>query len=335
MKNSYDFEVANFVCKFNDFNLMDLFEEITLNAFYRIDKWKIKNGTFFFKDVKFIEYESDKERIYALTGRFIRNTFLKREQYHDETTGELVQDTKVLPSSPSATFVLILNNHRLIYLKETKHAPTLDMFKSTAETFLKRETKDYLLSLDQGSKKDFIQKYGLPSVRITPLTSEVRLSEFIKSYKKLETVKVTLKVRNDENDHSGFIDVLQEKSDAADSKSTNLLYENKDNGLNKEAITKQLSDLTRQGNQSIRLIGKSNTDETLKGDNENFKIIQSINGLDLKNIAQTGKKLVQRFIKLIDLGQITVPETKSEVIQKLEKHNKSLDLMDNNHDQPR
>ena len=335
MQKSYDFEVANFVCKFNDFNLMDLFDEITLNAFHRSDKWKIKNGTFFFKDVDFFQYESDEEIIYALTGRFIRNTFLKREQYHDETTGELIQDTKVLPSSPSATFVLILNNHRLIYLKETKHAPTLDMFKNTAETLLKRETRDYLLSLNQESKKDFIQKYGLPSVRITPLTSEVRLAEFIQSYKKLETVKVTLKVRNDENDHSGFIDVLQEKSDAAGSKSTNLLYENKDNGLNKEVITQQLSDLTKQGNQSIRLIGKSYTDETLKGDNENFKIIQSINGLDLKNIVQTGKKLVTRFIKLIDQDQITVPETKPEVIRKLEQYNKSLDLMDKDHDKSR
>lgn len=327
--SSFEFEVSNFVCKFNENNLMDLFNEVVLPAFNREDKWKIANGTFFFKDVSFINYQTNNEMYYALAGKFIRNTLLKRQQYHNEVTGELIQDEQALPSSPSAFFVLILNNHRLIYLKETKHAPTLDMFRSTAETFLKRETRDYASSLPKESKKDFLLDFGLPSVRITPLTSDVRLAEFIKSYKKLETVKVTLKVRNDENDYAGFIDELQERSAAANSQSTNLLYENKDKGLNKDVITQQLSDLTQQGNQAVRLVGLSENDEVLKGDNENFKIIQSINGINLKNISATAKSLIKRFSNLIEKKQITVPKTKDSVIQKLTSTSRLTSKVDN------
>lgn len=314
---SFEFEIANFVCKFNENNLMDLFEEVVLPAFHRDDKWKISNGTFFFKDVSLINYQTNDELYYALAGKFIRNTVLRRQQYHDDITGELIQDDQSLPSSPSAFFVLILNNHRLIYLKETKNAPTLEMFRSTAETFLKRETRDYASSLTKESKKEFLLNFGLPSVRITPLTSDVRLAEFIKSYKKLETVKVTLKVRNDENDYAGFIDELQERSTTANSQSTNLLYENKNKGLNKDVITQQLSDLTQQGNQTVRLVGLSENDEVLKGDNENFKILQSINGIDLKNISSTTKSLIKRFTNLVDKKQITIPKTKQSVLNKL------------------
>lgn len=318
---SFEFEIANFVCKFNENNLMDLFEEVVLPAFHRDDKWKIANGTFFFKDVSMISYQTNDELYYALAGKFIRNTVLRRQQYHDDVTGELIQDDQSLPSSPSAFFVLILNNHRLIYLKETKHAPTLEMFRSTAETFLKRETRDYASTLNKEEKKDLLLNFGLPSVRITPLTSDVRLAEFIKSYKKLETVKVTLKVRNDENDYAGFIDELQERSTAANSQSTNLLYENKTTGLNKDVITQQLSDMTQQGNQSVRLVGLSENDEVLKGDNENFKILQSINGIDLKDILSTGNKLIKRFKDLVDKKQITLPKTNKVVIDKLSQHN--------------
>lgn len=326
---SFEFEIANFVCKFNENNLMDLFEEVVLPAFHRDDKWKIANGTFFFKDVTLISYQTNDEFYYALAGKFIRNTVLRRQQYHDDITGELIQDDQSLPSSPSAFFVLILNNHRLIYLKETKHAPTLDMFRSTSETFLKRETRDYVSSLTKDTKKEFLLNFGLPSVRITPLTSDVRLAEFIKSYKKLETVKVTLKVRNDENDYAGFIDELQERSTAANSHSTNLLYENKSKGLNKDVITQQLSDITQQGNQSVRLVGLSENDEILKGDNENFKILQSINGINLKDISSTGKKLIERFRDLVNKKQITVPKTKKTVIDKLSQNNEFINNMDN------
>ncbi|MDN5513574.1 hypothetical protein [Acinetobacter sp.] len=133
--SSFEFEVANFVCKFNENNLMDLFNEVVLPAFNRDDKWKIANGTFFFKDVSLINYQANNEMYYALAGKFIRNTLLKRQQYHNEVTGELIQDEQSLPSSPSAFFVLILNNHRLIYLKETKHACSGQQILDTVLSF--------------------------------------------------------------------------------------------------------------------------------------------------------------------------------------------------------
>ena len=321
VKEEYFYEIANFVCKFNENNLMDLFDEIVYPAFTSQKNWKVKQGNFFFKDVQLINLDEKSEKTLALVGRFVRDTVLKSPQRYNYESGDLIQGEQEMQTSPSAIFVLILNNHRLIYLKETAYAPTIEMFRKTALTFLRRETRSHMEALPKEHRQEFIQQYGLPDLRITPLTSKQSLASFVRSYNLLETVKITLKSRNnDEINNADFIDSLQEISESVNSKATVLTYQNTD-GLDKEEMIEQIEKTTKHTNQHVQLIGRSLTGEVVKGDNDNFKIVQSISGVDLGQLKNTAKSLFKRLKKLKENKSISLPETESNVKEKLENLN--------------
>jgi len=124
---------ANFICKFGDKNLLDYAEEVVIPAFTR-DTYVRSFGDrthYHFYEVELLNLaEQGKYPIWVLAGRFIKDTELRREQIFDEEKG-LIKDEQSMQSAPSAFFILILNNHRLIYFPETAHAPDLSAFKST------------------------------------------------------------------------------------------------------------------------------------------------------------------------------------------------------------
>lgn len=132
-KRELPLEMGNFVCKFGKANLIDYFEEIVLPAFS--DKnlsRKYGQTSYFFEKVKLVTVDG---RV-LLVGRIIKDMVLEREQVYEEGKG-LLAEADELRSSPSSVFVLILDVHRLLYVKETRYAPSLENFKSTVESFLK------------------------------------------------------------------------------------------------------------------------------------------------------------------------------------------------------
>ena len=314
-------EMANFVCKFGERNLMDFFKEIVEPAFFTSRKYKLGQSRFFFNDVELLtldggDDEAD-EFVVAIAGRFIRDIKLTREQYFDSKAQKMIEDQDSLDSSPSALFVLILNNHRLLYLKETKHAPTLDMFKRTIHRFLKDYTKDYLGGLAKDEKNSFIKDIGYPELTITPLTSEESLENFIRSYSKLEQVRIIVNKRNDEIDNESFIRALQKQGEEAHSNYTEITHKNTQKGLDKEKVIEQAAAATKYGNQTIELKGVTDTGEVLKGNNENFKIVTKISNVT-KSVSRAAKKMYNSFKTSKENGLINVPRTTKTVKKQLE-----------------
>ncbi|AVF09410.1 hypothetical protein J7S89_12870 [Acinetobacter baumannii] len=320
--NTYTYELANFVCKFNTHNLVDMLHEIILPAFTIEDTWKVKRGSFFFQSTEVIQLPNSKEKTFAIVGRFIRDTRLTSTQVYDYDAKELKPQKRSIQTSPSAIFVLILNNHRLIYLKETPHAPTLEMFKDTCQTFFRRQTKRYAESLLEEARRDFIKEYGLPDVNITPLNTRESLEEFLNQYKKIESIRITLKKRNDELQFKNdLIKKAQLKTDAIKSSTTTISFTNKKDGLDFDQTLEQLDEATEQGNQGILIEGINESGDVIKGNNEKFKVIKTISGINLENILETGKKLYGSFLKLSAQKKIIIPETKSSVKNKLQSLN--------------
>lgn len=319
MNTEYSYELANFVCKFNKYNLMDLYDQVVKPAFLNEDIWKVKKGKFFFSDVQIVELSNEDERTLAITGRFIRDTVLRRKQRYDRKTKTLIQDEQTLQSSPSSIFVLILNNHRLIYLKETPHAPTVEMFRETCYTFLSRRTRDYAKQLGDDQRKKFITEYGLPDLRITPFTSEESLTKFIQEFSVLNTVKITLKPRNnDDIDNADLIDSLHDISESLGSSSTQLIYHNKEDGLDKEKMIEQIRDTTKHTNQLVQLSGLSQENTVLKGDNTNFKIVKYIKDINLSDIKNVANKLFEKVKDLKSSNTIKLPSTEKSLQQKID-----------------
>lgn len=88
----------------------------------------------FFHDVKPVLLDNSENKVIGIIGRFIKDTTLVREQIFLDKQ-RIVKDSESIQSSPSSIFLLILNNHRLIYVKETKNAPPKDAFIKTLLSF--------------------------------------------------------------------------------------------------------------------------------------------------------------------------------------------------------
>jgi hypothetical protein len=270
-------EVANFICKFGDKNLLDLLEEVVLPAFNSNEKRSYGTTNYFLHQVKLVEIKNADTPIWCFTGRFIKNTLLQREQIFDEGRKTLVSDKEEMPSALSSIFVLILNNHRLIYLGETHDSPSISMFSATMKGFLKESHRNYIDRLyqqrdnEEATKKTLLMRFPYPRLEIIPLATEESLDNFINEYDTLQSITIQLVETNNQLDNNGLFVKLRESGNAIDSKNITLTYKNND-GLAKEDVSPQLAAAVGQGNSHIKLKGKDREGNELNGSNQEFNI---------------------------------------------------------------
>lgn len=321
-KSERPVEMGNFVCKFGHKNLLDYFGTVVHPAFS--DKKLIRkygDTTYFFNKVKIITVEG---RI-LLVGRFIKDMILEREQVYTTSDG-LKADHEEMQSSPSAIFVLVLDIHRLIYLKETKHAPSLENFKSTIESFIKTKHKSYIDSLAEESKatgnritkKQLLLDNFPPTVEIIPLTSARSVEDFVKQYEILSSVSYKFSDRNDEQDNEGFFRAVQRQKDEVGSKSTTVKHSNSQ-GLDKDSVVEEVQAATAQGNQKVILVGKDSSGTILKGDNTDFQL-KSVIEVSSSIPSRIARKMFAKFVQLVGDGLIQVDTPTRATIAKLEPY---------------
>ena len=185
-EKTLNMEMGNLICRFGKEKvLLDLIDEIVLPSFF--DELLIRSyskTSYFFHKVSPVILSDDKnEKVIGIAGRFIKDTTLEREQIFEQDKG-LVKDSESIRSSPSAIFLLILNNHRLIYVKETKNAPSKESFKSTLLGFLRSKHKNFIDNEyeqfnknpsgegehQKVTKKELLENTPRPTLELIPLT---------------------------------------------------------------------------------------------------------------------------------------------------------------------
>lgn len=206
-------------------------------------------------------------------GQFIKNTTLSREQIFKDGEG-IVRSKAELATAPSAFFVLILSNHRLIYLAETRDAPDIKTFKSTVLQFVKIKYSEYIDQLHEegkGTKVSLKRIIKEPTLEIIPLTGKEGISDFIDRYKTLRRIEFNIIIPNDEIDAQQMFDAIRGLSQDVDARKTQLIAQNK-NGLDKEKVKEEIESATEKGNQTVRVSGVDYEDQRLVGNNDEFKI---------------------------------------------------------------
>lgn len=317
-------QFANFICRFGDNKvLIDLLEEIIIPAF-QDDTLERDAGhsQYFLHNVEIVELQKEDVPVLGIVGRFIQNTQLKRTQIYDGETNSLKKDEQAIQSSPSSIFVLILNNHRLMYLQETPSAPSLNSFKATIKKFINNKRDSHINSLYIQNKKGITKKslqseFPKAILEIIPLGGKSDIRDFVQRFEVLESVKIKLAETNNELDNSDFFKELRKKQKLSNSDKVKLEYTNKD-GLAKEYMTEELSAAASQGIANVALTGKDHQGNELKGNNDSFKINISIDNIS-HDLKEAGIQMFQRFQSLtnrnlIDLGEI---QDKNKLIEKL------------------
>jgi hypothetical protein len=317
----YPVEMANLVCKFGNKNLLDYFEEIVLPAFSDERNQRVYGETkYFFGNVQLVVVEG---RV-LLVGRFIKDMVFEREQVF--TSSGLVEDHDEMQSSPSCLFVLILDIHRLIFLKETKFAPTLDNFKSTLDAFLKQKYREYIDAMvkeakesgEKITKRQLMLDNVVPTLDLIPLTSAQDIDTFVRQYDVLSSVTYKFSDRNDEHDNEGFFEAVQRQKDEVGSKSTTIKHSNSD-GLDKDRVIEEVQAATVQGNQKVTLVGKDSSGTILRGDNKEFQL-KSFVQLASNTPVAAAPTLYQKFKQLVGDGMIQVATPTQAAIAKLSSY---------------
>jgi hypothetical protein len=330
---------ANFICRFGDEHvLLDYLVEIVTPAFTN-DKYVRTFGrttNFHFYEVEIVTLdETSDPPVKAIAGKFIKDTELTRHQVFDSVKG-LVQDEQRMRSSPSAFFILILNNHRLIYFPETPHAPTLSEFKATAEYFLRLAHKSYIDELyykakatrdaepggktqtPRTTKKQLYDLIERPLVELVPLTAAEGVRAFIERYETLKTINFRLIKPNPDIDAGEIFSQFRELTNNLNGNRASVTVSNSKEGLDIKTAIDTVAKATTSGNQDIALNGVDHSGNTLKGSNEHFQI-----SVPIEDAPQTKKGLIDRlyeaFTSLTASGDIALPqisETDAENIRR-------------------
>jgi len=274
--------IANFICRFGDEKvLLDYAEEIVIPAFTR-DTYVRSYGErthYHFYEVELVDLSDDQNTpVFALAGRFIKDTELTRHQIFDAKQG-LIKDEQHMRSAPSVFFVLILNNHRLIYFPETPHAPDLGSFKTTAEQFLRRRHKEHIEELykemkeaeQKVTKKALSETHPVPTLEVIALTGAEDVAQFVRRYETLKQIDFRLVLPNDDIDAGEILGQVRGLGQELNSDRTKLTTANSE-GLNIDASIDAVSAATATGNQEVKLSGVDQEGNTLSGNNDEFQV---------------------------------------------------------------
>lgn len=324
-------EFGNFTLKFGEQKvLLDLFHEIVKPSFdgRRYVRGSKERGEHFFLDTELVVLKRDDGReVAALAGRIVKNTKLKREQIY--ASGEIVADKKELETAPTSIFVLLLENHRLIFCREVSGAPTIKTFESTCRSFLIKRHAAFIEELmaekkvvlggdpPRGTKAAFLRENPYPDLRITPLTDKQSLEEFINRFRLVEELVVKLLPTNKEEiDNDDFWRDLGRRKDDMNSTLATVKFTNAKDGLVADEVISQTTAATGLGNSSVSVRGYDMDGDHLKGNNDDFSLTVEVGDLPSK-IPSAAVVMHNTFKKLTESGVIALPALAAGVIDRV------------------
>lgn len=320
-KRQQTIEFGNLVCRFGQHVLIDKLAEIVAPAFFGDHARNFGETSFFFYGVEeLVLTAADGVKYTGIAGRLIKNTRVRRDQIF--TIDGLVKDTASLASAPSSFFLLILDTHRLIYVRETPDAPYMSAFRSTLHTFLRREHTDYVnrVAEESGHTKVSVSKdTPRPSLQLIPLTSDAGIDDFITSFQKLTTFEISIKRKNDEIDDDQFFEELDRQGQDVGATSSVLKHKNAA-GLDIASVTEKLKSTSGVGQQIVKLKGFDFEGDVLQGNNENFQLKRPIEVLP-RDVVKSSERLFGNYLNLSKEGLIKVPPASARVKRILRERN--------------
>jgi hypothetical protein len=299
--------------------LLDAFHEIVEPSFasQRYTR-KTRTASWFFMDVKLIALDSSLEvPILGITGRFVKKTKLKRTQVLT-SDNQLKEDQRELDSAPSSIFLLILNNHRLLFCKEMSGAPDINNFLKTSQYCLGKAYADHIerevAKLDpatsfekQGARKLLEHDLPFPSLRITPLLDGEELSGFIDRFSIINKLTIKLlKTNKDEIDNDDFWESIEKKKEEINGDNFKIEISSRSHSLNKEVVRDEAINAGAYANSDISILGYDRQGDTLRGDNNDFSLKAEIDDLS-RNVVSAAKQMFDRLTQMIQDKMVTIP----------------------------
>ncbi|AVD62415.1 MULTISPECIES: hypothetical protein [Serratia] len=315
-------EFGNYTLKFGDAVLLDYIDEIVMPSFFEMNYIRsIENKSdYFFINTEMVVVDGDSTPpVLGVQGRIVKNTTLTRDQVFEGN--RIIEDHEELETAPSSFFLLLLNNHRLIFCKEVSGAPTIENFKSTSQYCLTQRYKEYIDELHEESQErrktdpdaPWITKKQLrldipsPKLRITTLTDQKSLEEYIDLFEKINVVSINMLPTNaEEIDNDDFWNAVDQRRNQLNSKQAAVRFSNTEDGLNSHEVLEQLSAATELANSKFKVHGLDDNGDIMRGSNDNFILTTEVADFptDTNDATEEG---YEKFSELVADGRITLP----------------------------
>lgn len=323
--------VANFTCRVGEKVLLDVFDELIYPAFFESSPRKYGNNTFYFFDLSITDAGNSNNSEPVLSGRFLRDMNLTRS--HRLEGENIVPDKNQMESATFSRFVLVLSTHTLLYVPETSFAPPVSMFASTISFHLKKQWAKKIIEIAKERRKDdktktllewreeVVSSYPAPELKIVELPSNSEIDKSVKKFSKIDQVKYVVNDTNHSLNFSPLINGLREQKNKT--KSSSLVVIEKSPKI-KSAITKQLSDVIKDGNVEAELKGIGVNGEKLTCSNDDMKISVPFGKMPLamsRFIAQA----FSIFQHLVDSKEIKIskaPDNYKKILSKIASRRK-------------
>lgn len=312
-KFSQKLNLANFTCRFGEkLVMLDLFDEVVAPAFTDAKQRRTFGDTAFsLLDPSLVKF-ADGELAFA--GRLVKDTIVEREQIMVE--GKIKKDYARLESAPTSFFVLLLSNHKLLYVKETKNAPAISQFEATMSLFVGAKYKEWIRGvyddLDAKGKREtwkkLFERFPPPQLEITPMSTESSVSAYVEKFRTINSVEVRVLATNHELDNSPIFGEMRDIREEIQADQV-LLRTHKagEDGLDKGGVAKLISAQAEEGNAKITLKGKGINGDKLTAMNDSFNVAFEINQLPAA-VLSAASRAYEKIKSQIGLGTITVKE---------------------------
>ncbi len=268
----------------------------------------------------------------GIFGEFVKDTTLRRTQLliNSET---LVEDHASIASSPSAYFLLILNNHQLVYLPKTPFAPSLGEFQTTLSRFIKLKHRSYLeciyKSRNENSKVitwgELYTEIPTPTVNLVPIATSTSVTSYIQQFKTLNKMEFHL-VRPNQTISAGQIfEGLQSILRNVDAQEgTFVTTRSGEEGLAKEEVSKIAGEAADAGTSEIRLTGMGTQGEKITATSSDLRVRVPVPNLPV-GPSQIAERLKDIFVQFVGNLFPLKPEVDAEKRNKLASLRQAVD----------
>lgn len=220
-----------------------------------------------------------------------------------------------------STIASLLGKARIAYIDEVQMRSALGAlteeetarFPAIAETDATDGEEAALesASIDDGAPRKLTKKRLrelLPPVdlEILALSNDEELRAFVARFKTLQSATLRLVRPNSELDNDDFLAQVRGKAEEANSQTSSLVYRNLD-GLNKTQIVAQFETAASEGNTEIKLDGKDEVGQTLRGSNNEFKVVSYLTSLP-GSLRLTARAMFSVFKQQRASGLIKAPD---------------------------
>lgn len=343
MKNNkyLKFEIANFVCKFGNENLLDHFTEKVYPIFHETVK-STRGETYGYQftniEIQIVDGHP------CVIGRFVQRLRIKARQTLNKNTDDIIPSNDTMLSDPSSIFVLRLQDHRLFLIQEIPRSPKIKQFSRVVDKLLFELWKtDYFLSLEmykesikkkrlsKKDKEEFDKNYEAlhprPFFQLTSIADSGKSVSIIEEeFALIKAISVrTYKTNNEDVDaDESLLELHREKMEQLNGDTGDIQYKNK-KGLNKESVKDlvQVASSTA-GNATYKVQGISKDGHSITRTESDSKVYLSAPVPVNYNIIDVAKSVFYEIKKIIKNNTIKITK---EVVSEEEKQ-KAVDIVE-------